>query len=569
VVDRPAVTASALLDRFTRDRALPRNLRAQLAAWLASPWACDETDARAVSARRMLQIDAPIATVGHALLVAYRHGRGALFVLCDDGPYTFGKTASVVAAEALRLAKRCAPTLAYPELRARERWRAEYLYSAEARHDLLDGASFGLALVLAEASRCCGHVVPTHLCATAVVDERGVLRAVDGLRAKLSVIAEGALAVTDVLVAKTQQNEAVQICATLDRPLNVRAFVTAEEAVTYAFSRCADEPPRGWSAADERERALDALIRCAMEGEPMADWTRVARPLQWLERWMPSNPRAQLALAIAQRHAGEASIAIEWNDRLVDDLGLTYVAQVVQAAADAGDEQTSRYVERALALADLLPAEPGSLRARGAAARALGCMRRYEQAARECEHSVQRWARRNEREQASRPLCEWMRVASILGDRAGFERAAALRSWFASSDPSSAYIALERCAGRVRLGDLREAIELAEQAIDAARTTNAQRYVGASLARWHARALAASGQRERAQRVRDELAEREADGIEARWCALDRALEDGDEAAIERTFDAVIERRPQGTRWITSAASILERARALADEAPY
>ena len=87
---------------------------------------------------------------------------------------------------------------------------------------------------------------------------------------------------------------------------------------------------------------------------------------------MPSNPQAQLALAIAQRHAGEASIAIEWNDRLVDDLGLTYVAQVVQAAADAGDEQMSRYVERALALADLLPAERGSLRARGAAARALG-----------------------------------------------------------------------------------------------------------------------------------------------------------------------------------------------------
>lgn len=567
MVDRAAVTPAALLQRAAQGGSLARNLRAQLSAWLASPWACAAEDDRAARVRAQWGLDAPTPQLGEVLLLAYQHGRGALFSLRERGSYSFGARAKAAARVAFAVAKRCAPTMANARIEALADVRAEYVYSDEGRHELLDGSSFGLAFVLADASRFCGHAVPAHVCATAVVHEDGALSAVEGLRAKLTAVSEAALSVTDVLVARDQHEEAASICAALARPLRVHSFATAEAAVSFVFASVADLPPPAWSSHTERDRAFAALDRFVMNGEPLADWTRAVRPARWLLQQMPTDPRAQLVLAIAQRHAGEPSIPIAWDESLFDDLGLAYVAQVVQSAADAGDDRTLEYANRALWLADRAPAEPGALFARGAAARALGCLREYERAAFECERAVQRWARRGEPEQGSRPLCEWLRVTSIRGDRAAFDRACAHRDGYArASSPSLAYIDLALCAGRVRLAQPTAALAIAEQH---AGTHDVQSYVATSMDRWRARAMASLGRRDDAQRVRAALLAREPGCIEAEWCALDRAIEAGDRAAIEGAHRAVLARCPQGTKWLDVGADLVDRARTLADEGPY
>ena len=542
---------------------MPRNLQAMVGPLLREPWAMPvgsnpgasvETSALADPAR------------GEVLLVAVERDEGVLLALRDDAALSFGREALEAMELAHSLARRWSPTLAYPGCARRESPRASLLWCPSAAPRTLEGASFGLAFVLAESSRIMGHSVPADLCASATIRSDGALGRVEGLESKLRAIAAAALRVRRVLVAREQLAEAEDHIAKHGLLLHALGYDHVRSAIDAVFHEVANEPPAEWADPTNRERGIAEHYEHAHQGPPRPDWSSVVRAARWLVERAPESPRAAFALAISQRHAGAPAATIPWNDEHGDRWGLAHVAQVVQAAADAGDEQCETYALRALALADQCPAEPGAIRARGAIARAFAILRDYPRAAEQAEIAARRWERRDERSAASMVVCEWLRVASVLGDERAFERAAALRPWFEASATSLSYFDLAECAGLVRLGRFDEALRVAERAPTSA---DAQSYVGRSMARWQARAWSGRGEAARASEVREALHRVAPESIEVALTELDRAIEARDASAATLAWEAIVAQSPQGTRWLVERASVAERARVLADEYPY
>jgi tetratricopeptide (TPR) repeat protein len=432
----------------------------------------------------------------------------------------------------------------------------------------LEGRSFGLSFVLARLSALSGHAVPSHLIASATLGDDGGLNPVHGLDAKLNAIARTALGVRCVLLHPDNAEEARAIVKNLPRALEIVEVKTVADAVKYAFGERLEQPPLSW----DDDAALDASLR-ALRARTLAghalNWAATLRALEWIAARRQENARIPLLAAIARRHTGAAaSLALDWDEDAIDEVGNELVAHIVQAAADAGDDRCSEFVARALDRVRNAPAEPGSIKALGACARALAAMRRFDEAQACAERAVQRWIARDERDESSYALCEWLRVAGVRKDQEAIERALIEAADLMDHPNNGAYVRLASMSALVRTGQPERALRLANA------VETSQPYVKRSMLRWAARANDALGEREQATRMREVLrniSERSEDGQqecrESLFARLDEALAQGHETA--EILIAIEQRGLQGARWILADTEGTARARRLADEYAY
>ncbi|MDP3278384.1 MAG: hypothetical protein Q8Q09_24560 [Deltaproteobacteria bacterium] len=565
-MDNVALTKLLALDRRLNRHELSELTRALDAPWLWPRGEGDIAVTRALSSRGLALGPRRIAALGEVLLVAVVGDGAALFALREGARMRFSDHTLVNAAHVMRCAFAHAPTLVSPVEVDANGLRAAFLQGQLPDDATLVGDSFGLSFALSAASQHCGHPVPTSIVASACVGADGALTPVRGLAQKLNMVAAVAQGVEEFWVARAQLQEAESLALTQVRALKVRGFSHVRDAIAQAFDWAKECEPSLWAKPDERAKSLAALHAFAMSSPVLTDWQRVVAPLRWLAVSSPHDLRVSLALAIAQRHAGELGVHIPWDEETYADLGLAYVAQVVQASADAGDARCAAYVSRAICLADLAPAEPASLRVRGASARALAMMRRYPEALEQAQRAVRSWERRGEPAESSYALCEWLRVSSVMDDRESFEQALAKCSRWPEDALARLYLALSARAGFVRLGDPARALGVAAEALERGAMPL---HVHRSWRRWTAAAQRAVGHDHEAEETRARLSAEAPESIERLFATLDRARETQDRDAMARACAEIFERSPQGTTWLRIEGDIAAQATVLAREYPY
>lgn len=437
----------------------------------------------------------------------------------------------------------------------------------------LEGPSFGLSMLLALSSRLMDRPVPARFAASAVVRRDGSLGPVGGLDRKLALLSEGALGVDTVLVAAEQLAEAE---ALLDGHPWINAFgaATAREAIDCVFAGAREAPPPAWS---ERRpvRAVDELLALCTRGGEVREWRAVERSAAWIERLFEDDPyrreRARFARLVAERHANGRAFEIPWDESIDAERDRVRAAHVVQAAADAGAPSLGAVLLRAGALLRN-PREAEDLRLLGAIGRGLGAMRRYPEAAQALAEATLAWVDRDDRDEGSRPVAEWLRVAPLGENGAAWESAAregrAFLDAVAPAGVGALFVRYALGRGLCTLGDAAEALTV----LDGADWSAAPPWLARSRGRWRARGLHALGRADEARAERAVIAAAADDvgatPVEARFVALDEALEGAGD--LEVAVAAVRGASPQGTGWLWDETLTPEaQARRLADEYPY
>lgn len=560
--------------------------RADLRCALRHPWCWPSNAASAARAREHgFEPPAPLRP-GEVLLVSVSDPsmeRAALWRLSRQSPalydavYPLGNEASFALDLARRIVTAHVPIVFTLKPLADQRWWATLIYKKGSRHDRwLDGASYGLSMLLAQASLLFEVPVPSNLAASATIGTDGKLGGVEGLREKVDIIARWAPGVTRFLVHASQAAMAREIAASIRDDLKIIGVRNASEAIDAVFPKLAEEPPPSW----DFRRMARAVYELALDGRGILCWEPVVRAAALARARIPQHEsahvRALCAERIALRHRGHIPPPIDWET--ASELGRRdsrFMAHLVQAAADAGLDETTEYISRAQ---DCLPAldacDDRDLMLMGALGRALAMQREYGHARALLTNAVSAWLAMSEPEQASHALCELLRVCGILNDHAGAARAFAFASMIEPHcDPiSRSYLLLAAGRAFVQLGRPADGLRRLEMI---GPDTLARAYVRRSAARWRARALDALSRRSEADEVRRALAnESHEDDVEYRFAQLDlaRSTRRGVLAAV----DAVRACAPQGIRWLVSEplpadepARTDEIARRLADEYPY
>ncbi len=179
----------------------------------------------------------------------------------------------------------------------------------------------------------------------------------------------------------------------------------------------------------------------------------------------------RLAEAVAARHQGNRGAvdapSVDWLEGLSAPLRLHVLAHVVQQSADTGYPQAAAV--RGLVV-PYLPARASEafrpqLHLAGAAARLDAVTGRAEPAL-FAQRSIARAHFDNlNHEDVSQPLCEWLRLSGVLGERASFEEALAFRQ---EADVAGAFGPIDRAF--LSLAAARGRLQLAPDADDSART---------------------------------------------------------------------------------------------------
>lgn len=522
--------------------------------------------------------------VGTALLVAVAPGRSTLFALrravypsalaCPQGPHLLA---------ALRLAEALAPAtlpLLVPDAAAKREgaWEVVRVYCAGGGESLgADGASFGLAMLLAVASEWLDTPVPADLVALAALDPTGRTAVVNHLDQKLTLLRGSALGVRRVLVATAQRDEALRHAG----PLEVVAVDDAVEALGVAFTGLASRLRARWERPDAAEQAAEALLKLALippRNKTLHWWALVdcaAHLCDALHDRPVALERAAFARAIAARHAGDAG-PLPWPSAallagLSPSRRMRCVAQGVQAAADAGHADVRARAAEALAVLD---AQEGhtveALELRGAVGRALAAVRAYPEARDTLQAAVEGWWALDAEVNASFALCELVRVCGLLDDRDGLDHALRRVRTYASDHPQEtlalAFLRLAEGRALVHTGRPAEALAvlhpLDAQVLPA--------HLRAAALRWQANAHAALGAREAARALRESLAAMHTVVGAAALAALDAALDaDADAATLAARVEALEALRPQGLHGLLGPGTPHERAARIAREYPY
>jgi tetratricopeptide (TPR) repeat protein len=395
--------------------------------------------------------------------------------------------------------------------------------------DSLDGASFGLAMVLACASSLLDVPLRTDTCALAAIDAGGGLHAVDALAEKLAIVSGVALGVSRVLVHPEDVDEAQRVVAGEGLGLDIVPARTITDAFHQAFDDIAGRFDRLWSRPERRIASAESVFQMALRGENrLLRWDGVAAAAGRLAAVLdPNDPdeadarwKAATAELVARRHRFDPEVLIPWPDddrlgRLPRPTRLKVIAHAVQSAADGPTGYERRYVARAEPfLTRGLEAHPGDVEVMGAIGRALAAVRDYAAARGALREALETWTQLGEINESSRALCEYLRVVGIEGDAGAVTEA--LERWFEPFDAnprtdhtSRAFVQLAAGRALVQAGRPEEAVRfLAEPpGVDWRRTPG---HVAAGRLRWLARALAAAGRHAEAA---------------ARWRELDVAAE--------------------------------------------
>ena len=363
----------------------------------------------------------------------------------------------------------------------------------------LDGASFGLAMVLAASSRLIGLPLPTTLVATAAVSESGRIEEVDGLAAKLALLGHEALVgPIQCLVAASQVERAQELAPD---GVEVVGIARLDEAIELAFTTDLEAHLRQrWAPEGSRGAAATTFFRLAVDGSNrLLGWRSLARAAELLAELGEDDPwawKVDVAARIARRHANEAqpiALDAEWLATLPRPRRIQLIAHQVQAAADA----TSPDWEEQLAGAWAALPEEGDehaeeLQLLGAIGRAEAAWGRYPTAESALRRAVRGWMALDAEPQASYALCELLRVVGITGQGIDPELQAAIARFRRDPRPdpmSRAFVTMALGRAHAQLGAHDAAV--AELTGDT-RWDHSPAHVQATRHRWLAQAVHAT-----------------------------------------------------------------------------
>lgn len=423
----------------------PRRRKRALRLLRAAPWLWP-ADGAAPHGHPVIDEPRPSLAPGQVLLVALSDD-GRIADLCALGGspsdaasvLSFAPSASAALETATIAMRRTAPLRLYPVEHSGATSPHRLISvptspSAQTRSDgaaaplrhSLAGASFGLAFYLHAASLAARTPLRADVAALATVDARGQLGAVDGLPAKLTALARVGLAVQTVLVAPAQVQLATETLAGLGVATTVVGKRAAAEVLDVAF---AASPATVIAAArpEVRRRLVANLFQLTLDGHnAVSHWRGVASAATAaLHAWRSDLPEDQtlklgFSAAVAHRHAGSPDHALppySWTASLPGQLRRQLLAHYIQDSTDRGAVLAPAAEAEARAVA-----EP-DVDLGAADCRVLGAWGRYRAitgAPREAmalqARAARQWLALSQPEQASRPLCEWMRLAGALGD---------------------------------------------------------------------------------------------------------------------------------------------------------
>lgn len=573
--------SGAALRSWLPTRRIPALWRETVAHALATPWCWPADPALAADAVALGHAPPAPASIGEVLLVsvAPRADRTTLWRLSWDGRHhaggrSFSDDAQRAIDDVTTLATAVVPHLhSLRVLGQKPRTATQVLKRGPDADSTLEGASFGLSLLLALSSRLMDRPVPARFAASAEVRRDGSVVPVGGLDRKLSLLSEGALGVDTVLVAAEQWPEATRLLA--GHPyLRAVGVATARDAIDHVFPDAREVPPAAWT---ERRpfHAVDGLLTLCSDGGSVMEWRAVERSATWLQQLFEGNAqlgeRVRLARQIAERHANGRSFEIPWDESIEAERDRERASHAVQAATDAGSQSLPEYLVRARGLLRAVRRDD-DLRLLGAIGRGLAAMRRYPEAGTVLAEATHAWRDLENFVESSRPLAEWVRVAALGENVEKWDHAARAAHDYLTTAPredmGALFVRYALGRGLCTRGAMGEALSV----LDGAEWTAGPSWLARSRGRWRARTLHSLGRAEEARAGRAVIAAATDDDgtttIEARFVALDEAREaDGDLGAA---VAAVRGGAPQGVGWLwDEALTTAEQARRLADEYPY
>lgn len=422
---------------------------------------------------------------------------------------------------------------------------------------IVDGPSIGLAFFLLLASRVLDVRVPPDVVATASLDAFGAVGPVDGLETKIDTLLAVAPRVRRLVVAVAQVEEARSLAGGRLEVLGAR---NASEAAELLLSDLAARLVQ--VEGEERRQVVRSFFRLVLSGRrELVDWRPVMTAArlavgQWGDLSDEERYTLELAEAVAARHEGvpvPAPLRMPpeaWLAALPTPLRVNVVAHLVQHSADTGDlpaKETLALARRDLP-SDVKHAFAPQLRLMGAVARLEAFCGSAPRALERQRLLAKAHLANLDYEDVSMPLCEWLRLAGALSDRAAlaeaerfFEEAQAI-GVFGAVDLG--YLQLARSRAEVQCGapTTRVLGELRRLAEDPAVADHVRR----SAARWAvacARALGDAGRLAEAHALFRAACPATGAGADAdadaALVALDAALEQGDATAAAAALDTL------------------------------
>lgn len=298
----------------------------------------------------------------------------------------------------------------------------------------VDGASFGLAFFLAQASRLCDCPIP-DVAATAAVGQGGLVLPVDAVGLKTEALVRLAPQVETLLVAPENFDEAFEEVARKRGGLKVVAVQSVREAFELVFG---DKPKQRLieylSDSGRRAQIIADLFEMALTHERrILTWSAVAEAASIVRSNGELPPtddfRVRFAEAVALRHhcnaRGDMSLPSEETlSAMPAPVRVNLVAHLVQHSADTGVPGANEVL--ALANAHMVrgpAAFSEHLRLLGAVGR-LMAVTGYPREALDMElEAAEGYLERLEYREISWPLSVAMRLAGALMDRKSYERA--------------------------------------------------------------------------------------------------------------------------------------------------
>jgi hypothetical protein len=417
----------------------------------AGPWCWPPPASREaldLAFRATGQTSPPATRVGTGVGVTVHESSGCLWLIDVNGntgtaEADLGDTTRRSWGSAVRALPRSVPYLWSPvnlfhaQLPSIKRLGTHLKAGVAANCKLVTGPSFGLAFILALASKVFRFPLPGDLIATAGIEEDGSVSEVDGLSIKIAAVVELMPQVKRLLVASTQEAEALALA---NGQLQVVGIQSASHALELAFGeRLAELLVQQGTDLATRHQLSEWFFRfCLVGSAELIDWSPIAAAAAHaLSEWpgLNADDRFMLGFAkgIAERHERNGGTlpvpSAEWLLARPAPLRTHLVAHLVQQTADTG-QPTWRDLEplvshvRASSLED---AQLMQLKVEGALARLSAVTGRPSEALRRQEELAHIFVDCMLYEEVSFPLSEWFRLAGALGDQAAAERADKVR----------------------------------------------------------------------------------------------------------------------------------------------
>ena len=322
----------------------------------------------------------------------------------------------------------------------------------------LSGRSLLGAFAWSIASCVLHRPLPIDLVVTADL-ERGELRPVEGLEAKLGVLHRQAPFVRRVVVAADQKVP--------DTSLDVIRCRTLAELLEVGFPDMEATFARQLQEEKDLERAVSDLFELARgPRNALTSWEPALRAVECVPAASCSadqEARLAFARAVVHRHQGsDATItedAVQLVLQLPEPLRTESLAHLVQHVADGGTgaELLLDDARETLEQFDGPRAFPAHLKLRGAFGRYLANAGRPADALRHQEQAADGWLRRDMHAEVSHPLCEWFRLSWVCEDRDALLRADSVYARVVDRlDPGSRPF-VEAARGRAQLWLLKNA----------------------------------------------------------------------------------------------------------------